>query len=103
MDLQKVGRLYDFRAAEVPQSQKMIVAGNKLFRLGGNSAFMDAIGGRVFRDGVYTLLRFDVQGKPRDLHECARDLDSGQPNFSAAEDRRHFVENVIGNGEVDRA
>jgi hypothetical protein len=57
VDLQKVGRLYDFRAAEVPRFQKMIVAGNEIFRLGGDSTFEDAFVGRVVRDGIYTLFR----------------------------------------------
>jgi hypothetical protein len=81
----------------------MIVASDKISRLGCEGAFEDAVVGRVFRDGVYTLLRLDVLGKSRDLSECATDLYLGPSKFFAAEDPRHFVENVIGNGEVDRA
>jgi hypothetical protein len=81
----------------------MIVASDKIFRLGGDSAFEDAVVGRIFRDGLYALLRLDVLGKSRDLSECATDLYLGPAKFFAAKDPRHFVENVIGNGEVDRA
>jgi hypothetical protein len=56
LNLQKLGRLDDFRASEVPKLQKMIVAGNKKFRPGCDSAFKDAVVGRIFRDGVYALL-----------------------------------------------
>ncbi len=56
----------------------------------------------VGSSGVYTLLWFDVLGKPRDLSDCATDLYLGPAKLFAAEDPRHFVENVIGNGEVDR-
>lgn len=46
--------------AEPPKLQKMVVAGDKIFRAGGDSAFEDAVVARVFRDGVYALLCFDV-------------------------------------------
>ncbi len=50
MDLQKVGRFYDFGAAEVPKSQKMIVAGNKIFRL---STLTDAVGSQCGDLGLH--------------------------------------------------
>jgi hypothetical protein len=56
LNFQNVGRLDDFCAAEPPKLQKMIVAGDNIFRLGGDSAFEDAVVRGVFRDAFYALL-----------------------------------------------
>jgi hypothetical protein len=43
LNLQEIGGLDDFRAAEPPKFQKMIVTGDKIFGSGGNDAFKYAV------------------------------------------------------------
>jgi hypothetical protein len=52
LNLQEIGGIDDFRAAEPPKFQKMIVTGDKIFGSGGNGAFKYAVISRIFRDGV---------------------------------------------------
>jgi hypothetical protein len=72
----------DFDALVLTKLEQMFVSTHQIIRAARGRTFEDAVVSRVFFDGVYSLLWFDMLCETGNLPDCLVDLLVWQPNFS---------------------
>jgi hypothetical protein len=101
LHLDEIRRLNDFDALVLTKLEQVLVSTHQIIRTARGRTFEDAVVSRVFFDGIYSLLWFDMLCETGNLPDCLIDLLFRPAKLVAPQNSLDFIQDRIRDGKMD--
>ena len=101
LHLEEIRQRNDFDALVLTKLEQMLVSTHQIIRIARGRTFEDAVVSRVFFDGVYSLLWFDVLCETANLPDCLIDLLVWPAKLVAPQNSLDFIQDRIRDSKMD--